>query len=213
VVWWFSDVSLSEVPALMSQRLTQFGLFSAICLALVLYTLRPLVLFPSTVMGVASGLTFGPLIGCLVTLGGEMLGATMAFSVSRILGRGWVTSRASVVLARWDRRLSSNGVLTVSVMRLVLLPFDSVSYACGLTGIPLGRFCLGTLLGGSCYILGVTLLGGSVSVDLVGNIDFLGLSITRRTLVLGLSGLSFLVGLVLAWKLRYQILGRNKGAA
>jgi hypothetical protein len=32
---------------------------------LLLYALRPLVLFPSTIMGLASGMTFGPLLGWL----------------------------------------------------------------------------------------------------------------------------------------------------
>jgi len=203
VAWWYSGVPAAEVPGILSRWLDDFGLLQAVALILVLYTLRPLVLFPSTVMGVVSGLTFGPLLGCAVTVTGEMLGAGLAFSVTRLLGRGWVRKRESALLARWDRRLSRHGVLTTCILRLVMLPFDSVSYACGLTGLRARDFLLGTLLGGSLYFLGVTLLGGSASSGLVGDVTLGGVTVSHRALVLGMSLLSFALGLTAAWRLRH----------
>lgn len=211
VLWWSSGIPAAEVPGLLSSWLDDFGLLPAVALILALYTVRPLVLFPSTVMGVVSGLTFGPLLGCAVTVTGEMLGAALAFSVTRTLGRGWVRQRESALLARWDRRLSRHGLLTTCILRLVMLPFDSVSYACGLTGLTARDFLLGTLLGGGLYFLGVTLLGGSASAGLVGGVTVGGVTISHRVLVLGLSGLSFALGLTAAWRLRH--LYRDEEAA
>jgi uncharacterized membrane protein YdjX (TVP38/TMEM64 family) len=202
VFWWFSEVPLLEVPELLSRRLDEFGLMPALLLVLALYTFRPLILFPSTVMGVASGMAFGPLLGSAVTMAGELLGAALAFAVTRVLGRRWVSTHESARLARWDRRLSRHGILTVTIMRLILLPFDSVSFFCGLTGVRPRDFLVGTMLGGGCYIIGITLLGGSASIDLTGELSIAGVTLSRRVWVLILSGCSFAVGLLLAWRLR-----------
>lgn len=207
VLWWSSDVPLAEVPGLLASWVEGFGLVPAAGLFLALYAVRPLLLFPSTVMGLASGMTFGPVLGSVVTMAGELVGAALAFSLARALGRRWVASRESGALARWDRRLSRHGILTVSVMRLILLPFDTVSYACGLTAIRLREFLAGTFLGGACYILGVTLLGGSAAAGLVGEVTVAGVTVTERMLVLVLSALSFVVGLTIAWLLRHRFTG------
>lgn len=202
VAWLFSGLSVWEVPERLSRWLDDFGVGPAVLLVLALYTVRPLILFPSTVMGVASGMTFGPLLGCAVTMAGELLGAALAFGVTRVLGRRWVSTHESARLAKWDRRLSRHGILTVTIMRLILLPFDSVSFFCGLTGVRPRDFLVGTMLGGGCYIIGITLLGGSASADLAGDLSIAGVTLSRRAWVLILSGCSFAVGLVLAWRLR-----------
>jgi len=204
VLWWFSDIAIVEVPQLLADWVEAFGTLPAIGCFLVLYTLRPLLLFPSTIMGVASGLTFGPLLGCGVTMTGELLGAGMAFSLARLLGRNWARQREPARIARLNRRLSKNGLLSVCIMRLVMLPFDSISYACGLSSIRLADFLIGTLLGGIFYVLTVTLLGGSAAVGLDGTIQFAGWTISARTLTLIFSGLSFAAGVAIAWTLRHR---------
>lgn len=206
--WWFSDLRLQEVPTLLSDWLTAVGLARALALVVVLYAVRPLLLFPSSVMGVVSGITFGPLLGMAVVTGGELLGSAVAFSLTRLLGRSWVDANASDRLARLDRRISRNGLLTVCLLRLVMLPFDTVSYACGLTGVRLRDFLLGTLLGGASYYLGVSLLGASASADLSGEVTLAGLELPLRWLVLGLSLASFAVGVALALVFR----GRYRAA-
>jgi uncharacterized membrane protein YdjX (TVP38/TMEM64 family) len=202
VAWRYSGIPAAEVPRLLADWLHDVGMARAVLIFLVLYTVRPLVLFPSTILGLASGIMFGPWAGSAVTMAGELAGATLAFGVARVLGRGWVERHESERLARWDRRISGNGTLSVAVMRLILLPFDTVSYACGLTAIRLRDFLIGTVAGGSCYILAITFLGGSASTSLVGEVELFGFVLSQRALVLMLSGLSLLLGLVLAWRLR-----------
>ena len=105
------------------------------------------------------------------------------------------------------------GLTRAQTMRLVLLPFDSVSFFCGLTGVRPRDFLLGTMLGGGCYIVGITLLGGSASVDLTGQLSIGGVSLSRRVWVLVLSGCSFALGLLLAWRLRGMYRDENEEAA
>ena len=210
VAWWFSDVSLTEMPRRLADWLDAVGLAPAVAIFLILYAARPLVLFPSTIMGIASGITFGPIIGSVVTLIGELLGAGLAFSLARLLGRRWIRDHEWELLARWDERMSENGLLTVCLMRLLSIPFDSVSYACGLTGIGLRDFLLGTMLGGTFYILTVTLLGGSAAAGLDGEAAFAGLTLSHRWLALILSGTSFALGVAIAWLLRRRYLGSPK---
>ena len=81
-------------------------------------------------------------------MAGEIAGATLAFSLARLLGRRWVEKWQSERWSRWDRRIGGRGILSVAIFRLVLLPFDSVSYACGLSTIRLRDFLMGTVAGG-----------------------------------------------------------------
>ncbi|MFM7151149.1 MAG: TVP38/TMEM64 family protein [Gemmataceae bacterium] len=202
ILWWWSDIPLLEVPERLNAWLIANGLLHALGLVYLLYLLRPLVLFPSTIMGILSGLTFGPLIGCLVVTTGELLGSSTAFLLTRYLGRSLVEKRAPERLAHWDRRLSQHGFIAVCLMRMALLPFDSVSFACGLSGIRLRDFVLGTLLGGASFYLGVSLLGASGSVELSGSLSLGSIAVPVRWVVLASSILSFLLSLVLAWRFR-----------
>jgi uncharacterized membrane protein YdjX (TVP38/TMEM64 family) len=202
LAWWYSGIPIAEVPQLLADWLHDVGMAATVIIFLGLYTVRPLVLFPSTILGLASGIMFGPWAGSAVTMTGELAGATVAFAVARVLGRGWVERHESERLARWDRRISSSGTLSVAVMRLILLPFDTVSYACGLTAVRLRDFLVGTMVGGSCYILAITFAGGSASASLIGDVEVFGFPLSQRALVLILSGSSLLFGLVLAWRLR-----------
>ncbi|QDU59901.1 TVP38/TMEM64 family inner membrane protein YdjZ [Planctomycetes bacterium Pan216] len=202
VVWWLSGVPAAEVPQYLADWLERVGTTRAVVLFLLLYTLRPLILFPSSVMGIASGLTFGPVLGCAVTMAGELLGATLAFSLARFLGRRWIDARLWPRFDKWNKRAGDNGVLSVCVLRLIWLPYDTVSYLCGLTRIRLADFVLGTALGSIFYVLSMTLLGGSASVGLVGEIVIGSLTVSHRALLVLVSVLSFAVGIVLAVTLR-----------
>ena len=202
IIWWFSGVPAEDIPRLLAEWLQATGTVPAVALFLVLYLLRPLVLFPSSVMGVASGLTFGPVLGCAVTIVGEIGGACVAFLVARLLGRRWLQKRKLPRLQRLDERVAKRGVTAVAILRLVWLPYDTVSYLCGLTRIRLADFAAGTLLGSIFYILSVTLLGGSASYGLTGTLTIGPWQVSPRTLTLVVAAVSFLTGVVLAWILR-----------
>jgi uncharacterized membrane protein YdjX (TVP38/TMEM64 family) len=100
---------------------------------------------------VAGGALFGPLVGGLLSLVADSLGALLCYLLGRGGGREWVKellSRrprvASVVTLLAERR----GGLTVAALRVMpVAHFTAVSYAAGVGGVRFGAFLWGNSLG------------------------------------------------------------------
>ena len=61
----------------------------------ILYAIRPLILFPSTVLTVAGGFVFGPFWGVIYTIIASNTSATIAFFVGRYFGQGMLKDDSS----------------------------------------------------------------------------------------------------------------------
>lgn len=104
---------------------------------------------PGFLLYAPGGVLFGGFWGGLLALVGNVLGAAVAFGLTRRLGREraaeWLQSSH---LADIERRLSNHGFLVVFLLRVnPLTSSDVVSYAAGLTSMPAGRLLAGTALG------------------------------------------------------------------
>ncbi len=189
--WIRSGLEFREVPELLDAWLSQFGLLRAALIYVVLYTLRPLVLFPATLLTVASGMLFGPWLGILFTIIGENASANFAFRIARWLGRGWVDDREAGRIRAWDSRIRDNAITSVLLMRLLYFPFDAVNYGCGLTSMRQRDFFIGTLLGIMPALVSFVLLGGAGAAG-----------VENRKLLFGSAVFFFVIGLVVARWLR-----------
>ena len=79
---------------------------------------------------------------------GATVGAILAFLVSRTLLRDWVVRKFGGRMEGIDRGLRENGLSYLLFLRLVpAFPFFLVNLACGVTGLPLRTYALGTLFG------------------------------------------------------------------
>ncbi|OYV74152.1 MAG: hypothetical protein B7Z74_02770 [Deltaproteobacteria bacterium 21-66-5] len=79
---------------------------------------------------------------------GATVGAILAFLVSRTLLRDWVVKKFGGRMEGIDRGLRENGLSYLLFLRLVpAFPFFLVNLACGVTGLPLRTYALGTLFG------------------------------------------------------------------
>lgn len=193
--WWLeSGLEIAEVPERLDAWLSQFGLLRAAMIYIVLYTVRPLILFPATVLTVASGLLFGPWLGILFTIIGENASANFAFAIARWLGHGWIADREEGRLKRWDDKLRENAITTVLIMRLVYMPFDAVNYGCGLTSMRQRDFFIGTFLGILPALVTFVLLGGAGAAG-----------VENRLLLIGSALVFFFLGLIVARVLRREI--------
>lgn len=114
-----------------------------------LMILHSFVPFPAEFLAIANGMIYGPLWGTLVTWTGAMLGAFVAFGLSRWLGRPFV----EVVVARrnWhaiDAWAAHEGAYVVLVGRLVpVIAFNLINYAAGLSRLSWWAFAWTTGLG------------------------------------------------------------------
>lgn len=134
------------------------------------YLIRPLVLFPASVLTVMGGILFGPWLGVVVVVVAANASAMVAYGVGRLLGAGDAGSDVANRLAEeresfiatWSRRLRDNSFETVFVMRLLFLPYDLVSYGCGALRIRWMPFLAATALGSLPGTVSFVLLGASL---------------------------------------------------
>ena len=191
VLWWRSGIALTAIPKLLEHWLTDVGLLKAALIYVVIYAVRPLILFPATLLTVASGLIFGPWVGTLFTIIGENASANFGFTLVRWFGRKTVEAHSTEWLSQWDQKLKNNGLVAVMTMRLLMLPFDGVNFGCGLTAIRHRDYAIGTFIGILPSLIGFVLLGGVAASG-----------VQNRALILGLSALFMLFGFATAHYLK-----------
>lgn len=122
---------------------------------------------PVTIIMVANGLVFGVWTGMLVSLAGGLAGASAAYAVGRLLGRRLVTRLLPAAsLREADRLMARYGTWAIVLERWIPgVPADPMSYAAGLTRIPVRTFLLLTLAGLVPAIAVTAYLGAEIGGD------------------------------------------------
>ncbi len=110
-----------------------------------LYALRPIFVFPATLLSITSGVLFGPFWGILYDVIGANLGASLAYFIGRCFMRDFVDNTDK--FQNYIGRLKKNGFTTVFIMRLAFFPYDFVNYLSGSLGINYFSFITATILG------------------------------------------------------------------
>jgi uncharacterized membrane protein YdjX (TVP38/TMEM64 family) len=174
---------LERVRHVTHNPLLAAGLFLAI------YLVRPLFAWPTTVVAVAVGYVYGPVVGFPVALGGTVMSAYLPFAAARYFRID------SGVFGRLgdsgERFFEATGDLRGMVAsRLVPAPSDAVSAAAGLSNVPVRSFLLGTAIGETPWMVVAVLAGSSLdtlSVDEIGKNWLV-------VVVVGIGGLFLLAG-------------------
>ncbi len=105
-------------------------------LFIALYAMATVLFLPGTVMTLAGGALFGPLLGTLYNLVGAVIGAAMAFLIARYLAGGWVERKIGGGLKRIKEGVEKEGWRFVAFTRLVpVFPFNLINYGFGLTRV------------------------------------------------------------------------------
>ena len=102
---------------------------------------------PRTALSLLVGVVLGFWGGFVVAVVGAVLGGLGAFGLARWLGRDAVARLAGRRLAEVDRRLVGHGLGALLLVRISPVPFMPVSYAAGLTAVPLAPYTAATALG------------------------------------------------------------------
>ncbi|HEV2094488.1 MAG TPA: TVP38/TMEM64 family protein [Rubrobacter sp.] len=162
---WQHDLSPLEAVQRMLELMTGSVLGPLIYLAF--YAARPLVLFPATLLTLAAGFVFGPVLGILLVVLGSNISASVAYLAGRYFGGSLLSAeRMGDTLQRYAERLRRNSFESVLVMRLVYVPFDAVNYAAGFLHVRWKPFMLATILGSLPGSISFVLFGASVEGDL-----------------------------------------------
>lgn len=127
---------------------------------IIMFALVPLTLFPDSILAITGGMLFGLMEGYIYTTIGAMIGGSISFYISKILGRDFIKSIAKNKLDKLEKIIEDKGFSIIILLRLIpLFPFDIISYGAGLTSIKYKDFLLATLIGTIPGILVFTNIG------------------------------------------------------
>jgi len=158
---WQHDLSPLDVV----RRLIDFfsaGFYGPLIFILI-YILRPLLLFPATLLTIAAGFVFGPILGVILIVIGSNASALLAYAIGRFFGQGFLTENGSAgIVQRYTTRLREHSFETIFIMRLIFLPYDLVNYLAGFLRIHWLPFLVATALGALPGTLAFTLFGASI---------------------------------------------------
>ncbi|WP_404407065.1 TVP38/TMEM64 family protein [Jeotgalibacillus malaysiensis] len=171
-------------------------------LYIALYTFRPFILFPASVLSLAGGLAFGPLYGTLLTMTGATAGAVLAFMFAKKAGAKRVEEKLGHRGERLQHQLEHNGFLVVLLLRLVpIFNFDLISYAAGASKVRLLPFALATVIGIVPGTFAYTFLGFSTVSD------------SAETFIIAVTifAVIFIIPLLYRKKIKSYLQGRAQG--
>ena len=161
---------------------------------MVIYVLATVLFLPGSVLTLAGGSLFGPVLGTFLNLTGATIGAALAFLLSRHLASDWVEQKAGGRMKQLKDGVENEGWRFVAFVRLVpLFPFNLLNYALGLTRIRLLHYVLATYI---CMLPGAiayTYLGYAGREAVAGGEDLIQKGLLALAL---LAGAAFLPRLI-----------------
>ncbi|MDQ0876164.1 putative membrane protein YdjX (TVP38/TMEM64 family) [Paenibacillus sp. V4I3] len=144
---WFNHKVLHLSPEGIRTWILTFG-GAAPVLFIFIYAVRPLILFPASVLSLTGGLAFGPVWGTVYTIIGATIGAVLSFWLARFLGNKLVSTRSKEKWGKLEKQLQQKGFIYILLLRLIpIFPFDLISYGAGVAKVNFSSFLFGTLLG------------------------------------------------------------------
>jgi uncharacterized membrane protein YdjX (TVP38/TMEM64 family) len=159
-----------------------------------LYLLRPLIFFPASLLTIASGYLFGPVLGVVYTVIASNCSSLLAYGIGRFFGQGMLSQGGG--LMRYATRMRENSFNTVLLARLIFLHYDAVSYLAGFLRINWRAFIAATAIGALPGTISFVLLGSAITGDFsVGALRF-----DRRSF--GISAAVFVISLIVSRVLR-----------
>ena len=116
---------------------------------ILIYTAQTALSLPgAAILTLAGGAVFGAVMGTIWVNIGATTGALLAFLLARTLLRDWVLKRFGQRMLSLDNGLNENGLSYLLSLRLVpLFPFFLVNLACGVTGLSIKTYLIGTMIG------------------------------------------------------------------
>jgi len=184
------NIPLKEYPAMIRSYLGMFGIWGPILYILV-YTIRPVIFFPATLLTAASGLLFGPWLGIAYTIIGENLSANVAFIIGRYFGQDLLERHRSGRFHSLISKMEKEGFMTVLLMRLLYFPFDFTNYLSGTTRIKWSQYAVATFIGILPGLTTFVLFGAAAGAAT-------GVSEGKFGITLGLSIILFIASIVLS---------------
>ncbi len=128
-----------------------------------LYAIRPLILFPATIMTALSGALFGFWWGVIYTIIGENASANFAYAIGRFFGNSFKLGNS--IIGRWAEALRRKPFESVLFMRLFYVPFDLTNYGSGILKIKWSAYFTATVIGIMPGLVTFVALGAAIDLE------------------------------------------------
>ena len=150
------DVSGESRLAAVREYFESWGAAGPLAYMVVVIVEVVLAPIPGTLLYLPGGVIFGWVVGGTASLAGNVIGAGLACQIMRSLARSYIEPYLEKSdLSRYEAALEARGLWIVFLLRVnPLTSSDLVSYAAGLTRLPIWKVMGGTLLGMAplCFI-------------------------------------------------------------
>ena len=138
----FSNITVES----FKEKIDSFGIWGPV-IYIILYVLRPLILFPAAVFSASAGAIWG-LKGLIYLLIGANLSAIAEFIIARYFAREAVEKLIKGKFSGIDKQIEKRGFITVLLIRLIPnVAWDIQNLALGLTKVRFRDYVLATLIG------------------------------------------------------------------
>lgn len=132
-------------------------------LFIVVYVLRPVVLFPASVLTVLGGVAFGLVGGVALTVVASNLSTTASYGIGKYFAPAPLVDRGSGPVTTAIGRAVHRPFETTLIMRLIALPFDAVGYLGGFARLRFWPFLAGSALGTIAGTIALVSFGASIN--------------------------------------------------
>jgi|GEM_PF-1388796 len=159
----YSSLMQGRIDTDVIRALVQtFGSYGEIVYLLII-SMRPFLFLPSPAVFIIGGVIFGTVKGSIFNLLGILVNASICYYLAgrfkglfhRLIGDKYLNSFENIG--------RNEEIKTLFTMRVTpAFPFDPVSYASGLVGIPYKNFIIGTGLGSTPKVILYTFLGDGI---------------------------------------------------
>ncbi|MEC1289818.1 TVP38/TMEM64 family protein [Bacillus mojavensis] len=160
LIFWANKRYLNLSPKEIRIWVLSFGIFAPL-IFIGISIVRPLVLFPVSVISIAGGLAFGPILGTLYTLFGSMCASAVSFFAAGLFAAK--TNSHHERLENIQKQMEENGFFYIFLLRILPINFDFVSYAAGLSNVKALPYFAATAAGIIPGTVALNVLGASFS--------------------------------------------------
>lgn len=173
-------------------------------LYVLVYMIRPIFLFPATLVTMTATYLYGPAQGIAYAMIASNLSSMIAYFIGRFFGSGFLYNiEQNKTVGIYADRLRRESFQTTMILRFLFLPYDLVSYFSGFLHIDLRWFMLATVLGSIPGTISFGMLGASIQGD------FAVQSVTLDPLSLVISAAMFAVSIGMYRFVRRREVTRN----
>lgn len=146
-IWYSRSRGLGAIDAAEELRSLLADHWWGVPLFIAVYVLRPVVLFPASVLTILAGIAFGLFWGVVLTIAASNLSTAASYGVGRYFASPALIDRLSGPLGSAIQRAITHPFETTLVMRLLALPFDAVGYVAGFAKLRFLPFLTGSAIG------------------------------------------------------------------